>query len=85
ALLNRAQCYVYARRYKTACEDLSTAVDNLYRKADTQELKRDIYLLRGIAYSAMKQDEEAESDLSEARRQGAAQHKNIGDSRKLEA
>ncbi len=85
ALLNRAQCYVYARRYKTACEDLSTAVDNLYRKADNQELKRDIYLLRGIAYSAMKQDEEAESDLSEARRQGAAQHKNIGDSRKLEA
>ena len=86
ALLNRSQCYYHAHRYKSALDDLSNALDNVYRHngSNTPDLKRDCYLMRANTYRALQQVDEAESDMSEARRAAHVHHKSTVEARVLE-
>lgn len=87
ALLNRAQCFLCEHRYQAAVADLSKAIENFGQdhSENSEEIKRDIYLTRSCAYRAMKRDEEASSDLAEAKLVGRRHHSRSSETRLFES
>ncbi|HEY9756525.1 MAG TPA: hypothetical protein V6C97_15260 [Oculatellaceae cyanobacterium] len=92
ALLNRAQCFLCEHRYQAAVADLSKAIENFSQvqgennqSENNDEIKRDIYLTRSCTYRAMKRDEDASSDLAEAKRIGRRRHSRSAEARSFES